>query len=142
MKEVRLACSEADLRRCFPVVVQLRPHLSEAEFVDRVQQQHQEGYQMAFVEDGATVAAVAGFRLINLLFRGRVLYVDDLVTDENHRSQGYGQLLLHWLTEQARAQGCSALELDSGVQRAGAHRFYFREGLAITSFRFSKPLQS
>ncbi|HEY9735372.1 MAG TPA: GNAT family N-acetyltransferase [Trichocoleus sp.] len=137
---IRLARSEADLSRCFPVVVQLRPHLSQGEFINRVLQQRQEGYQIAFVEEGEAVTAVAGFRLMNLLFRGRVLYVDDLVTDEAQRSKGYGQQLLDWLTEQARAQGCSALELDSGVQRSGAHRFYFREGLAITSFRFSKPL--
>ncbi|MBD0336919.1 MAG: GNAT family N-acetyltransferase, partial [Cyanobacteria bacterium Co-bin13] len=32
-------------------------------------------------------------------------------------------------------------QLDSGVHRAEAHRFYFREGLVITSFHFAKPLQ-
>ena len=36
--------------------------------------------------------------------------------------------------------GCPALSLDSGIQRARAHRFYFREGLAITTFGFTKSL--
>jgi GNAT superfamily N-acetyltransferase len=138
--DIRYARSETDLRRCFPVMVQLRPHLSQAEFVNRVLQQRQEGYQVVYVQADDEVKAVAGFRIQNLLAHGRILYVDDLITDADSRSQGYGKGLIDWLQAQAQAQGCSALQLDSGVQRAGAHRFYFREGLGITSFHFSKPL--
>jgi hypothetical protein len=37
----------------------------------------------------------------------------------------------------ALEQGCRQLELDSGVQRFGAHRFYLREGFDISSHHFS-----
>ena len=30
--------------------------------------------------------------------------------------------------------------LDSGTHRPQAHKFYFREGMVITSFSFKKPL--
>ena len=40
----------------------------------------------------------------------------------------------------ARAAGCSVLDLDSGVQRRDAHRFYMREGLTISSFHFARVL--
>jgi hypothetical protein len=40
----------------------------------------------------------------------------------------------------ARQQGCQTFSLDSGTQRASAHKFYFRQGLAITSFHFAKKL--
>ncbi|MBD0336759.1 MAG: GNAT family N-acetyltransferase [Cyanobacteria bacterium Co-bin13] len=140
--DIRYARTETDLRRCFPVVVQLRPHLSQAEFINRVLQQRQEGYQLVYVEAEDGVKAIAGFRIQNMLAHGRILYVDDLVTDASSRSQGYGQQLISWLQGQAQAQGCSSLQLDSGVHRAEAHRFYFREGLVITSFHFAKPLQS
>lgn len=138
--EIRLAHSETDLLQCFPVMVQLRPHLSQAEFVSRVLHQQQEGFQLAYLRDQDAVKAIAGFRYMNTLAHGKILYVDDLITDENSRSQSYGHQLLAWLFEQARTQGCHSLHLDSGVQRTGAHRFYFREGLVITSFRFAKSL--
>lgn len=138
--EIYLAQSETDLRRCFAVVVQLRPQLSEAEFLRRVQLQQLEGYRLALAQVEGTVVAIAGFRYLHTLIHGPTLYVDDLVTDAARRSQGYGQELLAWLRQQAQAQGCSSLQLDSGVQRADAHRFYFREGLVITSFRFIEPL--
>ena len=70
----------------------------------------------------------------------RKLYVDDLVTSSASRSTGVGAALLAELEQRAVDAGCSALELDSGVQRWDAHRFYFRERFAITGHHFGKRL--
>ncbi len=128
--------SDEDIDRCFPVMVQLRPDLERREFVTRVRRMAREGYRLAALEDRGLVCAVAGFRVCDMLHRGRNLYVDDLVTDESHRSSGHGASLLRWLRDLARAEGCARLDLDSGVQRTGAHRFYFREGMHIASYHF------
>jgi hypothetical protein len=40
----------------------------------------------------------------------------------------------------AREADCRAIDLDSGVGRADAHRFYMREGMPITSFHFARAL--
>ena len=56
------------------------------------------------------------------------------------RSHGVGRELLSELTRRARAAGCHAIDLDSGVHRPDAHRFYMRERLAITSFHFGRTL--
>ncbi len=82
----------------------------------------------------------AGFRIVEFLAWGRFLYVDDLVTAENSRSEGQGKRMLDWLASLAREEGCGQLQLDSGVQRHDAHRFYFREGMKISSYHFSKVL--
>ena len=68
------------------------------------------------------------------------MYVDDLVTDEANRSSGAGGALLQHLKKIAIARHCEKLVLDSGTQRTRAHAFYFREGFAISSFHFVKPL--
>jgi hypothetical protein len=69
------------------------------------------------------------------------MYVDDLVSDEACRSQGAGKMILDWLAAKAASLGCTALTLDSGVQRQRAHCFYFREGMHIPSFCFKKELK-
>jgi GNAT superfamily N-acetyltransferase len=66
--------------------------------------------------------------------------VDDLVTAGARRSLGVGHALMQWLEQRARDLACVALVLDSGTQRTRAHRFYFREGLAVVCFNFSKDL--
>ena len=141
MSAVQLATTDADIARCFDVMQQLRPHLTQSGFLAQAKRQQQnENWHLAYVEDGGTVAAVAGFRFLECLFSGRTLYVDDLVTSEDQRSKGLGEMLLTWLENHARASGCQTFSLDSGTQRTGAHKFYFRMGLPITSFHFAKKL--
>ena len=137
---VRIAETDADLTACYPVMAELRPHVVSSEFVERVRRQQQLGYELAFVHDEGAVQAVAGFRLIEMLSSGRHLYVDDLVTRSASRSRGHGRALLDWLVVRAREQGCGTLELDSGVQRFDAHRFYFRERMSISSYHFRLEL--
>jgi GNAT superfamily N-acetyltransferase len=142
MSEVKIASSDADIARCFAVMQQLRPHLKDqAEFLARVRQQmaHQ-NWSLVYVEDGEGVAAVSGFRILDCLATAKTLYVDDLVTAEHQRSKGHGEKLMAWMEAKARAEGCVTFSLDSGTQRTGAHKFYFREGLVVTSFHFAKTL--
>jgi GNAT superfamily N-acetyltransferase len=140
--QVRVAEDETAIVRCFPVMLQLRPHLAGAQvFAEQVlRQMRDDGYRLACVEDRGEVCAVAGFRLQEMLSRGRFVYVDDLVTDAERRSSGYGAFLLDWLVDFARSQGCRQLDLDSGVQRFDAHRFYFRQGLHISTYHFTIAL--
>ena len=131
---------DAEIARCYPVMVQLRPHLEETAFLERVRRQMQQGYRLVARLEEESVVAVAGYRFGENLASGRHLYVDDLVTDEGGRSRGYGRELLSWLIERARELDCATLELDSGVQRAAAHRFYFENRMTISSFHFRLPL--
>lgn len=136
---IEFAIADADIAKCFPVVVQLRPHLTEAAFVEQVKRQQENGYHLVYLEENG-VKAIAGFRILEMLANGRFLYVDDLVSDDSERSKGYGKSLMNWLTDYARSQSCISLQLDSGTHRARAHRFYFRQGMAIASFHFSLKL--
>ena len=136
MHYIALAVSEREIDRCFPVLLELRPHLVQSTFVQQVQRQQQHGYQLAYLESNGELRAVAGFRLSECLASGLFLYVDDLVTRSSDRSQSYGEALFQWLVDYAKAHNCKQLSLDSGVQRFAAHRFYFRQRMEITSHHF------
>jgi GNAT superfamily N-acetyltransferase len=141
MSGVKLAKSAAEIMRCFPVMLHLRPYLVAAEFVGRVQAQQAQGYHLAYLEHEGAAVAVAGFRVTEILASGRTLYVDDLVTDPAHRSHGHGKAMLDWLQTYAREAGCETFSLDSGTQRHEAHAFYFRERMRVTSFHFARKLE-
>jgi GNAT superfamily N-acetyltransferase len=133
---VSLASADAQILACYPIMVQLRPHVKEEEFVARVRRQESQGYRLAFVREAGRVIAVVGFRTLESLAWGRVLYVDDLVTDETWRSRGVGRRLVDWVVSRAREEGCGEVHLDSGVQRLDAHRFYEREGFRWVANHF------
>ena len=106
---------------------QLRPAITEEADLPTIRRMMDtDGYQLTAVLEDGVVQAVDGYRFIEMLYCGQILYVDDLNTDQNRRSSGFGKLLLDWLKQQATARGCGELHLDSGVQREQAHHFYFR----------------
>ena len=126
------------LRAAEGVHRQLRPHL--ADYVGRMSEVLAAGAEMAVaVEDGA-VKGVTVFRVLEKTHSGRDLYCDDLVTDEAKRSTGVGHALMRYMEEVCRERGCDTFSLDSGAWRQQAHKFYFREGMTITSFHFDKKI--
>lgn len=140
--EIKQADSDADIRRCFPVMQVLRPHLTDADdFIARVRHmQAQSAWALIYVEDQGAPVACSGFRIADYLAYGKTLYVDDLVCLESHRGKGFAENLMRWLETHARNEGCAVLHLDSGTHRLPAHRFYHRLKLGITSFHFAKKL--
>lgn len=140
--DIRIATSEGEIASCFAVMRELRPQLRGDEFVDRVRRLERGGYRLAFLEVPEGVVAVAGFRILESLASGRFLFLDDLATHPAHRSRGYGARMLAWLRQKARDAGCAQLQLDSGIQRKGAHRFYEREGMTMTGFHYAVDVSS
>jgi GNAT superfamily N-acetyltransferase len=140
MFQIQRAETDAEILACLAVMQELRPHLREADFVATVRRMQAEGFRLAAVTADGAVQAVAGYRIIEMLRTGRMVEIDDLVTSQSARSTGCGKALLDWIAAQARAEGCSVMELDSGVQRADAHRFYFRERMHVLGFHFSRTL--
>lgn len=140
MPAVKLATSSAEIRGCFPVLSQLRPHLSRDGFVETIHRmQKNNRFNLAYLDDDG-VKAVAGFRISEWLFTGAYLEIEDLVTKEGHRSKGYGGLLFDWLRRHATESGCRQLRLVSGVSRADAHRFYLAKGMSFEAKYFSCTL--
>jgi GNAT superfamily N-acetyltransferase len=123
------------------VLLELRPHLTAASFAAVYAEGHPQGLRFTAAYDGDRCVGVAGWRIVATTANLRKLYVDDLVTTVAARSAGVGRTLLGALADRAEAAGCTALDLDSNVQRANAHRFYMREGLTINSFHFARPVR-
>jgi GNAT superfamily N-acetyltransferase len=137
---IHLATDPAHIKRCAPVLRELRTLLTEDQIIDRVQQQMTDGYRLAYIGAADIVASVAGYRILRNLTYGKFLYVDDLVTRADHKRAGYAGQLLEWLCEHASDEGCSFFILDSGVQRFEAHRFYLAHKMDITAHHFARKL--
>jgi GNAT superfamily N-acetyltransferase len=151
-ENIFLAEDDDQIRGCYPVMLQLRPHVEPDEFLARVKRQREiAGYELVYITDRATdgaadgarkVKAVAGFRISESLAWGKFLYVDDLVSKSDERSKGYGGALFDWLVQHAKENNCDQFHLDSGVQRFAAHRFYLAKRMNIECHHFGLQLQN
>lgn len=136
--EIQIATTYDQIQSCYAVMQQLRPHLiKQQEFVEQVQRQLKEGYHLAYIEVDGEIKALAGFRFLEFLAWGKVLYIDDLITNTKTRRNGFGGQLLKWVIEQAKSKNCDQVHLDSGPQRHDAHRLYLNHGFKIIGHHFA-----
>ena len=139
MKVVAVTAADATLLKSAERVHrQLRPHLGD--YLARMKQVLGAGAEMAVAVVDGEVLGVTVFRVLEKTHSGRDLYCDDLVTDETKRSTGVGHALMQYMEGICRERGCDTFSLDSGTQRQQAHKFYFREGMVVSSFHFDKKL--
>jgi GNAT superfamily N-acetyltransferase len=141
MDIVELSPGDERLGAVWPVLQELRDGLDDEQLAQRYAEGHDGGYRIAALFDGEECRAAAGYRVMTNFVSGKHLYIDDLVTAERWRSKGYGRLLNKYLTERARNEDCTSVQLDSATHRRPAHRFYFRERYGIAAFHFVRPVR-
>lgn len=122
---------------------QLRPMLPEniEAYALLLKRMATQGARLLLAESNGIPIGIAVYRIYENTYEGLRLYVDDLIVDETCRSQGAGHALLEYCRQIAHQAGCGFLSLDSGTQRAQAHKMYFREELTITAFHFTQALR-
>ena len=138
---IREAKEKQDFLSCFSVIKKLRPNLHQSAFYKQISVQSKQGYRIIYIQDKKKVVAMAGFRSMQNLAWGKFIYIDDLITLDKYRSKGYGQKLFEWILKHAIKNEFDQLHLDSGVIRYGAHRFYLRNKMIISSHHFALDLK-
>lgn len=134
--------TEEKIRRAFPVMHQLRTHLTETDYVELVEEAREtDNYVIYALYDDSRIVAVVGFKPMTTLYYGRFVWVCDLVTDSNSRSKGYGEKLLSFVHDWAKQNGYTSVALSSGLSREAAHSFYEdRMNYDKVSYVFKKNL--
>jgi ribosomal protein S18 acetylase RimI-like enzyme len=129
--------TDEDIEATFSVMHQLRPDLQKVSYLARIRAlMRSDGLRIVVLRKDDAIVGVATYRLLDMLYCGRILIIDDLVVDENARSHGYGNLLLRQMKAEGMKHDCREVQLISRVTREAAHRFYFREGFGMECFHF------
>jgi GNAT superfamily N-acetyltransferase len=140
--EIRSVEQGADIRACHAVLMQLRPQLTDVDlFTQQVLRQQERGYRLSAAWHAGQIVGAVGYRSQENLLYGKFVYVDDLVVDQTFRSEGLGGELLSVARAYARETNCAHFVLDTGLHKALAQRFYFRQGLLAHSMGFSEKLK-
>ncbi|MHB8629251.1 MAG: GNAT family N-acetyltransferase [Aggregatilineales bacterium] len=137
---IQHAETDEHIQQCFPALKALRPHLDETTFLAQVKRQQMQGYRLLFLQTEGEFRSVAGYRILEFLAWGKILYIDDLITLPGEKRKGYAGQLLDWLIAYAKTQGCAQIHLDSGYQRHDAHRLYLNKGLDLNCHHFALQL--
>ncbi|PGB04685.1 GNAT family N-acetyltransferase [Bacillus toyonensis] len=138
---VKEVVTEAQLHEVLPVLQQLRTQLSEEEAGFLFRKMKEENYKLfSLRNEDDEVVSLAGVAICTNFYNKKHVFVYDLVTVEAHRSKGYGNVLLSYIENWGKENGCESIDLTSAFPRIDAHRFYEREGYNKVSYSFHKKL--
>lgn len=140
MTKIKIAETKDEIRNCYEVMSELRPHLPEEEFTAQVlRQTENSNFRLVYLTD-SEIKAVGGIRIAEWLAGGKNLEIEDLVSKTGERSKGYGGELFDWIVRYAKQENCREIKLVSHVKRYGAHRFYLNKRMNIIAHYFSLEL--
>jgi GNAT superfamily N-acetyltransferase len=132
---IRLA-KRADLPAIHNLVRQLAIFEEAEEEFTATLQQYEDDYDADIFE--ALVAEVDGdihgmalYYMTYSTWKGKMLYLEDFVVDEEFRSFGVGQLLFDQVLKEGRNKGCKLLKWQVLDWNKDALRFYDRNGAMI-----------
>jgi GNAT superfamily N-acetyltransferase len=140
---VKIAESDSDILKCREVLSCLRPHLKEEFFLDTVRKTLADNRLLIYVEENGKAVSASVFEWGYNLYRGRYIYIDDLITLPQARGKGYASELLDWIIKYAEEKNFDQVHLDSGVNtgRFDAHRLYHNKRFNITSLHFALKIK-
>ncbi|MFC6267159.1 GNAT family N-acetyltransferase [Frigoriflavimonas asaccharolytica] len=75
------------------------------------------------------------------LYSGKQLEVDNVIIDNAQQSKGLGKKFFEFIENWARERNYKTIELNTYVQNAKSHKFYFNLGYNILGFHFLKKLK-
>ncbi len=134
----------AELKSAWPVMSELRGHLTEGRWLELMDVMMPEGYRLlSLQDDDGTIQALAGIKVTTNLYYGHHVWVYELVTTGGSRSKGHGRALLAYVEDLAAAEGCAMVALSSALHRTDAHRFYEEHmGYDKVGYSFTKRIEA
>lgn len=133
---VRELITKKELLNAFQVLQDLRKDLNEESYLSLLEEMQQDGYRVFALLKREQIVVVSGLAVRTNFYNRRHVFIYDLVTHTDFRSQGYGDILLSHIHKWAKEQDCSLVALESGLFREEAHRFY-EEKMGYEKFCYS-----
>lgn len=132
------------LPSCLNIHLQLRPNLNQfipqtyADYIQKLCQTKQSQICGIIRKNSSDIIilALAFYRIHLTTFDTKRFEIHDIVVDKNQRNNGLGSRLLQYLFDQSKQNGGLSVVLQCDLINTDAHRFFFRNGLIISSFGF------
>lgn len=100
-------------------------------------------YECIVCEGNEAVIGVLNLRYEEQLHHAeKIAEIMEFVVASGYRKKGIGKKMFAYACEQAIKNGCIQIEVASNQIRKDAHRFYMREGMQNSHYKFSKRLNS
>lgn len=129
-----------DISTVLPLVRILNPDLSDSILLKRFEEMFAQGYQCVCVYDKEKIIGISGLWIITKLYVGKHIEPDNVIIDPAYRNKGVGELLMKWIYDYGKKQGCVASELNCYMTNEKGQKFWVKEGYIPLGIHYQKKL--
>ncbi|WP_316345323.1 GNAT family N-acetyltransferase [Clostridium sp.] len=140
MIEIREFCTNDILGICKLINLELGYKVSIEDLKNRIMQMQEESnYNIFIALQNNQVVGFIGIQ-ISLAFEisGKIMRIIALSISEKYQKQGIGRKLMQAAEEYGKMKQVTAVVLNSGLSREGAHKFYEKQGFYKKGYSFFK----
>ena len=135
----------ADVEFAKEAILEFRKNLAAGPLVEKIVEMiKNEKFELIGIlsDDKKKVAAFIGYRRMDMLRTGQIIYIDDLYTLPAFRGRGYASSLLDFVEKKAKENGIKSIHLDSGFSLHPAHRLYLSQGYFLACHHLTKFIEA
>src|ERR1051326_5758570 len=105
------------------LLIQLSRAVTKVAYRRMLKEMLANGYRMIAAFEKNKCVGIAGFWINTKFYCDKYIEPDNVVIDKNSRSKGVGKLLINWLYDEGKKNGCRTMLLDAYVENLPAHHF-------------------
>jgi ribosomal protein S18 acetylase RimI-like enzyme len=147
MFEIRLIPSQ-NIKSIIPLV-QLLNGIEKPLLLQRLEVMMQNNYQCVGVYDTSAslstskenLIGICGLWTLTKFYIGKHLEPDNVIILPEYRNKGVGELMMAWIDNYAKEQGCDAIELNAYIENTKGIEFWKKTGFYIRGHHFQKLIK-
>ena len=140
MIEIKLIKS-TDIHSIIPLLKILNTTISDNTLKVRLNQMLKEGYLCVGAFENNTLIGICGLWILTKYYIGRHIEPDNMIIHPSHQNKNIGSLLMDWIDDFAKENGCVASELNCYIHNKRAHEFYKKENYEVIALHFQKKFK-
>lgn len=107
---------------------------------ERIIEMASQNYKCLGIYLDRELIGICGIWFMTRHYCGRSMEIDHVIIQEDYQNKGLGNQLFDWLIDYAKKNNIEASELNTYVENARSHKFYFNLGYEIKGFHFVKKI--
>ncbi|HEX8376459.1 MAG TPA: GNAT family N-acetyltransferase [Pedobacter sp.] len=123
-----------------PLLKILNPSTDETVLQGRLEEMKLHPYHCIGVYDGEKLIGICGFWLLVKHYVGKHIEPDNVLIIPGYQGKKIGELMLQWIYEYGRQNGCVASEINCYVGNSAGVKFWINQGFKIIGYHFQKHL--
>ncbi len=130
-----------DLDSIVPLLEMLNPEIEKEIIAQRLNEiKSKTDYQCVGVYDKSKLIAISGIWILHKIYAGKHIEPDNVIVHPDYRRKGVGEILMNWIHDYAKENGCLTSELNARVTNAAGNKFWINQGYEIAGYHFIKKI--